>query len=208
MFPNKHNTFIDEIIDFIVSVIGGTSLIFLIDILMNKVFVGKKTVLFGPQSSGKTTFLRYIYKGEIVEGRSGAPNHYEVKDAIYDVVTDFGGGEEWLPELFEKYIKEHHYILFFFSVYEFINDIAYRNDCFARIDFIYNVIEKERSSNSEGQKKVLIIGTFIDKVPGFNSSMVENLFAGKPYAVLLQRSVYINTTQKECLKVINDALTN
>lgn len=169
--------------------------------LYNKVFASKKTVLFGPTSSGKTTFLRYISKDEIEEGQSKAPKPYKVRNAIFDYVTDFGGGDEWLVNgQFEEFIKEHDILLFFYSVDKFINNIDYRNkECFPRIDFINEV-------TNMGEQKVLMVGTFIDKVPGFEKTQVEKLFAEKGYAGLLKHSVYINTTQKECLKAIMNAL--
>lgn len=189
------------------AIIGGTIGGFIGSLLFK--FSHKKIMLTGPHASGKTTFLRYFTNEEIPEGPSPAPKRYKVKNAFFDVITDIGGADVWLYQKFDVFIKEHDYILFFFSVYEFINDIAYRNDCFARIDFINNVLEKERLSSSEEQKKVLLVGTFIDKVPGFNRFQVESHFARKPYVGLLQRSVYINTTNKEeCLREINNALEN
>lgn len=189
-------------------IVGGT-IGAIIGSLLDNIFSHKMTMLTGPLASGKTTFLRYLSEEEIPEGPSNAPKRYKVKDAFFDVVTDIGGADVWLYQNFDVFIKEHDYILFFFSVYEFINDIAYRYNCFARLDFINNVLEKERLSGSEEQKKVLLVGTYIDKVPGFNRSQVESHFAGKPYAGLLQRSVYIDTTNKEeCLREINNALEN
>lgn len=202
MFP-----IIPIIIEVVAYGIGGAIFGYLVGSLLEKIFSHKKTLLTGPSASGKTTFLRYLSKEEIPEDQSGSPKHYEVKDASFDVVTDFGGADVWLEQKFDEYIKDNDIILFFFSVYLFINDVAYRNNCFARIDFINNVIETEKSSNSNYRKQVLMVGTYIDKVPGFKRSQVESLFAGKPYAGFLQRSVYINTTNKEeCLSEIKKAL--
>lgn len=204
MFP------INPIITYVVAcaIVGG-SLRRLIRSLLDNNFSHKMTMLTGPLASGKTTFLRYLSEDEIPEGPSNAPKRYIVKDAFFDVVTDIGGADVWLYQKFDVFIKEHDYILFFFSVYEFINDIAYRHNCFARLDFINNVLEKERLSGSEEQKIVLLVGTYIDKVPGFNRSQVESHFAGKPFSGFLQRSVYINTNNKEeCLREINNALEN
>lgn len=176
----------------------SSTLIKVIIALLKEVFSNKKTLLTGPLASGKTTFLQYISKERIPNGASGAPRKYKVKDAIFDVVTDFSGAEAWLTSKFDEYINEHDYILFFFDISEYINDKSYRADVNARVDMIYR---KKNFSQT-----TLMVGTHIDKVNGNYKAEVENLFAGKSYQSMLNKMVYVDTTKKECVKTILDEL--
>ena len=161
--------------------------------------LGKLTALVtGPQSSGKTTFLRNISKEIIPEGPSGAPRRYKVKGAIFDEATDFSGAEAWLNGKFDEYIKDHDYILFFFDVSEFLKDSKYREDCYARVDMIHGVVKPSQ--------KALMVGTHIDLVSGNYRADVERLFAGKPYQSILSRIVYIDTRKRECVRTIFNEL--
>lgn len=158
----------------------------------------KKTLLTGPQSSGKTTFLQYISKDIIPDAPSGVPRSYQVNNAEFDEVTDLSGAEAWLDKKFDEYIHSHDYILFFFDVSEFLKDSKYRKDCYARIDYIHQMVNQSQ--------KVLMVGTHIDQTSGNYSADTENLFAGKPYQSLLSRIVYIDTRKKDCVKTILDEL--
>lgn len=166
--------------------------------LVVELFSNKKTLITGPLSSGKTTFLQYISKEKIPDGPSGAPRSYKVENSIFDEVTDFSGAEAWLKSKFNDYIKEHDYILFFFDISEYLKDAEYRKDSNARIDMIYR--------NSTSFQKVLIVGTHIDKLHSNYKSEIEMYFAGKSYQSVLNRVVYINTTKKECVETILNEL--
>jgi hypothetical protein len=157
----------------------------------------KTTLITGPLASGKTTFLRYISKDIIPEGPSGAPKSYKVKNAIFNEVTDFSGDTGWLRNFNER-IKEHDYILFFFDVSEYLNDLKYREDCNARIEIIHR--------NISSDQKMLVVGTHIDMVSGNYRADIENMFAGKSYQSVLSRAVYIDTRNNECVKTILDEL--
>ncbi len=159
---------------------------------------GKKTLITGPISSGKTTFVQHISKDEIPDGPSGAPRSYKVEDAMLDEVTDFSGDTSWLKSKFNEYIKAHDYILFFFDTSEYIKDELYRADANARIDMIHR--------NVNSSQKVLIVGTHIDKLSGNYKADIERLFAGKSYQSVLDHIVYVDTTKKECVETIHDEL--
>ena len=171
----------------------GAAIGTLIEYLRNK-----KSLLTGPLSSGKTTFLQYISKEIIPDGPSGAPRRYKVKDAIFDEVTDLSGAEAWLKGKFDEYIKKQDYILFFFDVSEYLKDSNYRDDTNSRIDFIHR--------NATDAQTVLMVGTHIDLVSGNYRAGVESLFADKPYQSLLKRIVYIDTTKKKCVRTILEEL--
>lgn len=163
-------------------------------IIIKRVFNNKKTLLTGPLSSGKTTFLQYISKDIIPNGPSGAPRRYKVNDAIFDEVTDLSGAESWLDNKFDVYIKEHDYIFFFFDVSEYTKDEKYRDDSNARIDMIYR--------HYIPTQKIVIIGTHIDEMSGNYKAEVEKFFAGKSYQSVLNRIAYVDTTKKECVATI------
>ena len=171
-----------------------TAIVSVAIIIIKRVFNNKKTLLTGPLSSGKTTFLQYISKDKIPNGPSGAPRRYKVNDAIFDEVTDLSGAESWLANRFDVYIKEHDYILFFFDVSEYTKDEKYRDDSNARIDMIYR--------HYIPTQKIVIIGTHIDKMSGNYKAEVEKFFAGKSYQSVLNRIAYVDTTKKECVATI------
>lgn len=188
-------------IEYLVGIIGGIiggALGGALGGLIDDMLSHKKSLLTGPLSSGKTTFLQYLSKEIIPDGPSGAPRRYKVKDAIFDEVTDLSGAEAWLNGKFDEYIKDHDYILFFFDVSEFLKDSKYREDCYARIDMIHGV--------AKPSQKVLMVGTHIDLVSGNYRADVERLFAGKPYQSILSRIVYIDTTKKKCVRTILEEL--
>jgi len=191
-------------IEYLVGIIGGIiggALGGALGGLIDDMLSHKKSLITGPLSSGKTTFLQYISEEIIPDGPSGAPKSYKVKkaeDAIFDEVTDFSGAEAWLNAKFDEYIKKHNYILFFFDVSEYLTDLKYREDCNARIDMIHR--------NSSTSQKVLVVGTHIDLVTANYRADLENLFAGKTYQRLLSRIVYIDTRKKECVKTILNEL--
>ena len=85
----------------------------------------KSALLTGPESSGKTTFLRYISKEKIPDDASGASHKYKVEDAFFYEVTDLRGSETWLTK-FDKELEKHDYVLFFFDVSEYLKDEHYR----------------------------------------------------------------------------------
>lgn len=166
---------------------------------LKKLFSHKKTLLTGPPSSGKTTFLKYLTKENIPNGASGAPKSYKVKHAVFDVVTDLSGAEAWLYARFDEYIKNHDFILFFFDVSEFISDKRYQLNTSARLEKLY-----EHLTFSQ---KVVLVGTHIDKVAGvLYRSEVESFFASKSYNPLLKRMVYIDTTKKKNVKLVIEEL--
>lgn len=180
------------IIPILLGALGGVSIVAMISAILY-FFSGKKTLLTGPQASGKTTFLQYLSKDKIPSAPSGAPRAYKVKEALFDVVTDFSGADAWLSYRFDEFIEEHDYILFFFDVSEFIRDSKYRMNTSARLKMIYEHITTQ---------KVLLIGTHIDQVKGNYNNEVEHFFSGQIYQDLLKRIVYIDTTNKKCVKTI------
>lgn len=185
----------------IIAIGVGTVILWIARRSIRKLFSKKKTLLTGPLASGKTTFLRHIAKDiildDIPDGPSGAPKQYKVNNAMFDEVTDFSGAEVWLKTKFDEYIKEHDFILFFFDISEYLQDPMYKAHSNARIDMIHR--------NTNSSQKVLIVGTHIDRVSGNFKAEVENSFAGKSYQSVLNRIVYINTTEKECvLTILNE----
>lgn len=161
---------------------------------LKSLFSEKKTLLTGPPSSGKTTFLRHISKEEIPNGPSGVPTTYRIGNGDWNKITDLSGAEVWLKNKFDEYIKSHDYILFFFDISEYILNEEYRNNANARVDMI--------NKNIKSSQIVLLIGTHNDCAVNNYKSKVECSFAGKPYQSLLRRIVYIDTRKKECVKTI------
>lgn len=156
-----------------------------------------KALLTGPIASGKTTFLQHISEEEIPSGASGAPKQYKVKNEVFDEAKDLPGDEGWLDVKFEKDIKTHDYILFFFDINQYISDLEYREDVEARIDMIYNIKDLQ---------SVVMIGTHSDLAHGNYQTGIKSLFIDKPYKNILSKLVYVDTRSKECVKTICDKL--
>lgn len=191
---NKYSKILVHVLAFSLGCFAGYKGIETLVAYFYKKFSKKKTLLTGPLSSGKTTFLQYISKEKIPDGPSGAPKSYKVDDATFDEVTDFSGAEAWLEAKFDVYIKDHDNILFFFDVYEYLKDAKYREDSNARIDMIHR--------NTTTSQKILIIGTHIDKLTGNYQAETESYFAGKSYQNVLKHIVYVDTTKKQCVETI------
>ena len=179
---------------FIVSPLAG-----LLAIFVASLFDEKKTLLTGPQGAGKTTFLKFLSKESIPDGPSGVPKTYKIGDALFDEITDFSGAEDWLKN-FDERIKDMDNIIFFFDVFDFLNDEKYRNDVYNRVYFINRCVSEKH--------KVVIVATHVDKVSGSYEAEVAKKFAGKPYNNLLNNIVYVDTTNKYSVEIIAKALKN
>lgn len=165
----------------------------------------KKTLITGPQGSGKTTFLRHIArkKQDISEGPSGAPRDYsvDVDGALFHMVTDFSGADVWLENSFDVYMKDKDFVLFFFDVNACLSDVDYQRNVSARLDSIH----KYRTNS----QKVLLVGSHVDVAlsPDYNV-VIPQLFADKSYRNLFENIVYIDATEKNCIKKIVNGLKN
>ena len=93
------------IIPIVLCVLAGGGL--LTAAVVEEFFSNKKTLITGPLSSGKTTFLQYISKEKIPDGPSGAPRTYKVENAMFNEVTDFSGADAWLKSKFDEYTLEY-----------------------------------------------------------------------------------------------------
>lgn len=168
---------------------------------------GKKTLLIGPQGSGKTTFLRHIAEPnqKIPEGPSGLPRDYRTKnDHIFNVVTDLGGADAWLENSLDLYMKDKDFVLLFFDVNACLSDDSYQGIVSARLEFIHK--------HKTDSQKVLLVGSHIDEALSSDSSDYESkihqLFADKSYRILLKNIVYIDATNKNCVDKIVKGLKN
>lgn len=178
-----------------VALIGGTVIYKILD----TVFPDKKTLLTGPLGSGKTTFLRHLTKEYIPDGPSGAPKTYKIKRAVFDEITDFSGDEAWLSD-FDTRIEQSDFVLFFFDVSQFLNNEKYQEDVYARV---YKINEYVKNRD---KKKVLIIATHVDKVCGNYTNDVLKKFANKPYKSIISNIVFVDTTKKDSVETIGNAL--
>lgn len=182
----------------IFSPVSSTIFKILFGILIGIMSDKKKAVLIGPKSSGKTTFLQHIAIDEISNGPSKDPTTHKVKGTQFDEVTDFSGSETYF-NIQNKYIKNKEYgILFFFDVSKYLQDRAYQYDLDSLI--------KSINFDSMTLKKMLIIGTHIDKLSGNYKEEIEHIFAKKLYKKMFKHIVYVDTTNKNCVEIINNAL--
>lgn len=162
---------------------------------------GKKVMLFGPPMSGKTTFLNWLVKDELMEEyiATGSGEFKEVLDKDKETtytLCDMGGGPGFLTGgVMEKRYMENDIILMFFNYAKYISDNEYKADVEARFDALYGFYKKV-------SKQVLLIGSHSDQLESCqkkNSGIMPLVDSSKEYYQFLGglKLILANLTDKK-----------
>lgn len=104
----------------------------------------KELIVLGPRSSGKTLWLCFLRNVEYKEGtfdKEQFPS-FTFKKKNGDSIKiksgyDYGGQEENVKLYYEQAIctSTPKAVMFFFSIYDYLNDYTYKRDVIARLGF-------------------------------------------------------------------------
>lgn len=162
---------------------------------------GDTMAILGMQMSGKTTLLRHMqglpfdpyYKP------TEAPLYKEVNWKIGDrkikAGVDLGGGNEWVKDNYPELIAKNDIIIFVFDAYEFENDIDYKRSTLGRIDFVFNLIEREKRQELDSfiEHHFALIGTHSDKIRSESPRSLirkwQKDYSEKPYSKVFKNNI-------------------
>ena len=200
-------------------VIGGlvAFISFVIALLKTKKKLkGKKVMLFGPQESGKTTFVNWLIKEEqttehIATATGESHSYHDSENNTDYEFFDMGGAKEFLiGGVMQKKYEENDFIFMFFDVKRYTSDKkngAYRSDVNARFEALARLFKSK-------QKPILFIGSHSDKLDkdkqkSFRYNLQNLVESSKDYYSFLcgQKFLLANLTSKNDVKVILNEIT-
>lgn len=138
----------------------------------------KELIVFGPPSSGKTLWLCFLRNVKYEPGgtfdKEPFPS-FTFKKKNGDSIKiksgyDYGGQEENIKAYYEEAIctDAPKAVMFFFSMYSYLNDDSYKRDVIARLGFIENKFRSQLEKNT-----FYLIITYADKVPDLKNQAKE-----------------------------------
>lgn len=119
------------------------------------------SIVLGSRASGKTQFVNWICNRVILKDYLPTNNFYETKN-----FTDSSGQEEDV-KLWEEKIKKKNTIFYLFDVEKFLKNKKYTSSFkYSYKDIVINQISllNEHFNSLVKDKKVIIVGTFEDKI--------------------------------------------
>lgn len=132
---------------------------------LKKQLRGKTLFFTGPEMAGKTTLINWIMGKELEKNYTPTrdKDYLIFNDEEHDfTITDMGGGVEFLETYgFDKLIMEHDITIFVFDINNFFLDKRYREDVFARLDFLW--IMEKKFETIKKTKIILIVGSHCDE---------------------------------------------
>ena len=129
----------------------------------------KELIVLGPRSSGKTLWLCFLRNVKYMPGgtfdKESFPS-FTFKKKNGDTIKiksgyDYGGQEENIKAYYEQAIctKTKKAVMFFFSLYSYLNDCSYKRDVIARLGFIEN-----KFGSQLGKNNFYLVISYADKV--------------------------------------------
>lgn len=195
-------------------VIGGLAVLISFAIALRKTkkkLNGNKVMLFGPQESGKTTFVNWLTKEEqttehVATGTGETHVYHDNESNTVYEFFDMGGAKEFLiGGVMQRKYEENNLVLMFFDVDRYTSDKkngVYRSDVNARFEALARLFKTK-------QKPILFIGSHSDKLSKdkqkkFSSNLVNLVDGNKDYYSFLcgQKFVLANLTSKKDVKVV------
>ena len=156
-------------------------LLLLLGIITYNVLKGDKMAILGMHGAGKTTILRYMqgYTYDSTYKPSGTDPYksfdWKVGDRTIEAGVDIGGGKEWVKENYPNLIKDNDIIMFVFNASEFLNSNIYKRDTLARLDFVFEIIKKEKKVDDFIKNHFALIGTHADLINESPKSLIQKI---------------------------------
>lgn len=156
-------------------------ILILLGIITYNVLKGDKMAILGMHGAGKTTILRYMqgYTYDSTYKPSGTDPYksfdWKVGDRTIEAGVDIGGGKEWVKENYPNLIKDNDIIMFVFNASEFLNSNIYKRDTLARLDFVFEIIKKEKKVDDFIKNHFALIGTHADLINESPKSLIQKI---------------------------------
>ena len=138
----------------------------------------KELIVLGPRASGKTLWLCFLRNVKYEPGgtfdKESFPS-FTFKKKNGDSIKiksgyDHGGQEENVKLYYEQAIctSTPKAVMFFFSIYSYLNDYSYKKDVIARLGFIENKFRSQLDKNN-----FYLVISYADKVSDFKDKAKE-----------------------------------
>ena len=175
----------------------------------------KELIVLGPRSSGKTLWLCFLrnveYKGGTYNKEQFPSFTFKKKNGDSIKIKsgyDYGGQEENVKLYYEQAIctSTPKAVMFFFSIYDYLNDYTYKRDVIARLGFIENKFRSQLNNNN-----FYLIISYADMVSDFKEKAKEitnELKQTYKLTDLLSKAniMVINTTNKSDLENLKNKM--
>ncbi|RRD79336.1 hypothetical protein EII14_06365 [Alloprevotella sp. OH1205_COT-284] len=138
----------------------------------------KELIVLGPLASGKTLWLCFLrnveYKNAGTFDRESFPP-FTFKKKNGDSIKiksgyDYGGQEENIKLYYEQAIctSTPKAVMFFFSIYDYLNNDSYKRDVIARLGFIENKFRSQLDNDN-----FYLVISYADKVSDYKNKAKE-----------------------------------
>lgn len=171
---------------------------------------GKSLGILGMQEAGKTQILRnlqnkpyHAYEATSTDDYSCFTANINGRSIEFQQGRDIGGGELYIRDYYENFIKGKDIILFVFDVSRYIKNERYARDVRDRLDFIYRKLRENRGDgvsdvfwdNVVFKKKYLTIGSHMDKLSSSEQktaiSKLQATVSGKCYSQMFHNNLLL-----------------
>ena len=175
----------------------------------------KELIVLGPRSSGKTLWLCFLrnveYKGGTYNKEQFPSFTFKKKNGDSIKIKsgyDYAGAEENVKTYYEQAIctSTPKVVMFFFSIYDYLNVYTYKRDVIARLGFIENKFRSQLNNNN-----FYLIISYADMVSDFKEKAEEitnELKQTYKLTDLLSKAniMVINTTNKSDLENLKNKM--
>ncbi|MFC0343462.1 hypothetical protein [Epilithonimonas hispanica] len=171
---------------------------------------GKSLGIIGMQQSGKTRFLAHLRNVPFIDKQTNQDDYpefiYTTKSGSKIKINsgkDYGGLEMYRKN-YSDIIKKSDVITYFFDINKYFNDMEYRRECNSRFLYLHGSFDKTEN------KLLVLFATHTDLCNNMQNKQIkkdfENLIKDKKYKELIKETIYVNTTNEDELKELNEIL--
>lgn len=176
----------------------------------------KELIVLGPRSSGKTLWLCFLRNVEYNKGGTFDKEEFPsftFKKKNGDSIKiksgyDYSGAKDNVKTYYEQVLctSTPKAVMFFFSIYRYLNEYGYKRDVIARLGFIENKFRSQLDNNN-----FYLVISYADMVPDFKEKAKEitnELKQTYKLTDLLSKAniMVINTTNKSDLENLKNKM--